>query len=193
MRRAAGRCAPAGALLLATLLPRIARAAPAAQRAPWVLVDTRALSVSVLSPDDRLIARMRNVAIGSDGAADTHLRGDQTTPRGTYRIAWINHHSRFGLFFGLDYPTPAIAAQAYREGRIDRGSLDAVLAAFRAHRIPPQDTALGGQIGIHGTASGSPPWIQRSVNWTDGCVALTPAQLREFARWARVGTRVVIR
>ncbi len=149
--------------------------------------------MSILSPRDRVIARIRNVAIGSNGAADVHFRGDETTPRGTYRIAWIDRHSRFGLFFGLNYPTPAVAARASLEGRIGRASLDAIVEAFREHRIAPQDTPLGGELGIHGLGAGAPPWIQRSVNWTDGCVALAPAQMREFSRWAHVGTRVVIR
>ena len=70
--------------------------------------------------------------------------------------------------------------------------LPAILDAFRRGRLPPQDTALGGELGIHGTGDGSPA-IQRDVNWTTGCVALTNQQAFELERWVRVGTTVVVR
>lgn len=168
------------------------RAACAPVSAPWVLIDTHALSLSIVSPADRIIARFRNIAIGSGGAARVHLRGDDTTPRGSFRVAWIDRHSRFGIFFGLNYPTPPIAARAFLEGRLTRSAFEAILAAFRAGRLPPQDTALGGALGIHGLGTG-PARIQRVVNWTDGCVALGNRQARELARWIHLGTTVVIR
>lgn len=163
-----------------------------AQAAPWILIDTHALSLSILSSHDRLIARFTNIAIGSEGAARVHYKGDETTPRGTYHVAWIDRHSRFGVFYGLDYPTPAVAARAYLGGRIGRASFRAIIEAFRLGRLPPQDTPLGGDLGIHGIGAGA-RWIQRSVNWTDGCVALGARQAQALARWVHLGTVVVIR
>ena len=159
---------------------------------PFVVVDTQRLTLTVRSPHDRIIARFDDIAIGSGGVSDVHLRGDDTTPRGRFRVAWINRHSRFGLFFGLDYPTRAIALRAYVDGRLDRSGLDAIVAASRHGHLPPQHTALGGDIGIHGLGSGSPQ-VQQRVNWTDGCIALTNAQVRQLARWVHVGTVVIIR
>jgi len=35
--------------------------------------------------------------------------------------------------------------------------------------------------------------IHQTINWTNGCIALTNEQLLELAPWVVVGTRVVVR
>lgn len=169
-----------------------ATARAGSDRTAWVLVDTNALTLTVFDLHDRIIARFRDIAIGRAGAADVHYEGDETTPRGTFRVTRINRDSHFGIFYAFDYPTPAAAARAYGEGRMTRTGFEAVVDAFRRARTPPQDTALGGALGIHGIGDGSPA-IQRDVNWTTGCIALTNRQALELSRWVRVGTTVVIR
>ena len=120
------------------------------------------------------------------------MRGDATTPLGTFHVAWINRHSRFDTFYGLDYPSAPIAQSAFAEGSISQAELNAILQALRHHRTPPQNTPLGGELGIHGLGRGTPD-VQQTVNWTDGCVALTNRQIRSLGRWIHLGTRVVIR
>lgn len=159
---------------------------------PWILVDTRTLTLTVLAAENHVLVRFRNIAIGSGGVADSHLRGDETTPRGIFHVSWVDRHSRFGTFYGLDYPSARIARRAYAEGSISRAEYDAIVQALRQHGTPPQDTPLGGQLGIHGIGRGDPD-VQQAVNWTDGCVALNNRQIRRLARWIHVGTRVVIR
>ena len=180
-----------GALFVAVLL-----GLPVASRAgggqPWVLVDTGALTLTVLSAENRVLARIHNIAIGSGGAAEIHHRGDETTPRGMFHVTWVDRHSRFTTFYGLDYPSARIARRAYAEGSISQAERDAILRALRQHRTPPQNTPLGGQLGIHGLGSGK-PGVQQAVNWTDGCVALSNRDIRLLSRWMHVGTRVVIR
>ena len=121
-----------------------------------------------------------------------HRRGDETTPLGVFHVAWIDRHSHFGTFYGLDYPSASIARRAYAEGVISQAERDAIIKALRQHRTPPQNTPLGGRLGIHGIGRGDPA-IQQSINWTDGCVALNNQQILQLSRWVRVGTRVVIR
>jgi len=177
------------ALLVAAFL-----GAPAFSRAdglPWILVETQALTLTVLSAENRVLARFDNIAIGSGGAAKIHVRGDETTPLGTFRVAWIDRHSRYDTFFGFDYPSASIARRAYAEGIISRADLTAILDAFEHHRIPPQNTPLGGSLGIHGIGRGDPR-IHEEFNWTDGCVALTDSQIRRLSRWIHLGTQVVI-
>jgi murein L,D-transpeptidase YafK len=180
-----------GSLLAAVILlaPTVSRAN---ERQPWILVDTRALTLTVFSAGNRILARFDNVSIGSGGTAEIHHRGDETTPLGVFHIAWIDRHSRYGTFYGLDYPSENIARRAYAAGSISRAHLDAIIKALKQHRVPPQNTPLGGRLGIHGIGRGDPR-IQQEVNWTDGCVALTNPQIRLLSRWVHVGTRVVIR
>lgn len=82
--------------------------------------------------------------------------------------------------------------RAFRAGRLDAGSRNAIVAAEQAGIAPLQDTALGGEIGIHGIGRGDPR-IHRAFNWTAGCVALTNAQLQDFGSYAYPGMRVEIR
>ena len=180
-----------GSLLVAIILGMPA-AAWASGGQPWILVDTQALTLTVLSSKSHVLVRFQNISIGSGGAAKSHRRGDETTPLGVFHVSWIDRQSRFGTFYGLDYPSVSIALRAYVEGDISEAEFDAIVHALRHHRTPPQDTPLGGQLGIHGLGRGDPD-IQQAVNWTDGCVALTNKQIRQLSRWIHVGTRVDIR
>jgi len=164
----------------------------AIERKPWIEVDTQALTLTVFSAENHVLARFDNISIGSGGAAEIHHRGDETTPLGTFHVAWIDRHSRFATFYGLDYPSASIARRAFSEGIISQAEFEAVIQALQQHRIPPQNTPLGGQLGIHGIGRGDPK-VQQAFNWTNGCVALSNQQIRQLSRWVHIGTRVVIR
>ncbi len=140
----------------------------------------------------RVLDRFSGVALGRGGAKQDHLRGSDTTPLGSFRVAWINQDSRFDRFFGLDFPTVEHADRAYKRQLIDRATYGDILDALLNHRLPPQDTPLGGAIGIHGVGSGDLQ-IHRRFNWTNGCIALTNQQIARLEHWMRIGTRVVIR
>jgi murein L,D-transpeptidase YafK len=117
---------------------------------------------------------------------------DQTTPLGEFRISGINPRSRYHLFMALDYPTMEHAKSALADGRIDSDEYLAVSNAWLAAEPPPQNTRLGGYLGIHGIGGGSEE-IHGRVNWTDGCIAVTNEQIDELAHWVVVGTRVSVR
>lgn len=170
----------------------IATISRAAAGADWVLVDTRALTLTVFSANNHVLARFHNIAIGSGGAANMHLLGDETTPRGVFHVAWIDRRSQFNTFYGLNYPTAHVARHAYDAGILNQAQFEAIMQASRLHRIPPQNTPLGGQLGIHGLGRSNPD-IQRAINWTNGCVALTNRDIRRLGQWVQVGTRVIIR
>ncbi len=157
----------------------------------WVEVDTAARTLTVFE-GDRPLQRFDNISVGRGGVAPIHYHGDGSTPLGSYRIMRIRTPHVFSSFYELDFPLPEHAEQAFSDGRIDAATRDEILLAAQAGRMPPQHTALGGGIGIHGIGQGSYR-IHRDFNWTNGCVALSNAQLRQFAQWVRVGMRVVIR
>ena len=78
------------------------------------------------------------------------------------------------------------------DGDITEAQWQAIRRASAANRRPPQDTALGGYIGIHGTGDGDLR-IHSEYNWTNGCIALTNEQIDRLLDWVRVGTPVEIR
>lgn len=163
----------------------------AATPSHWVLIDTDTQTLLVLR-EQTVVDRFKQVAIGYGGPSRTHYLGDATTPRGDFIVKWINESSRFRLFFGLDYPRPEHALEAFQNGRIDEATYDEIRWSARLGRLPPQDTPLGGNIGIHGLGAADPE-IHRDFNWTDGCVALTNAQIDRLRRYVSLGTRVLVR
>ena len=116
--------------------------------------------------------------------------GDQRVPEGEYRIAGPVRASRFHRFVPIDYPSRKDAVRALAEGRIPRTDHDAIVAAHRHHRLPPQHTALGGHVGFHGEGE---RWKgDLRLDWTYGCVAVTDEVIDWIATRAPRGTPVSI-
>ncbi len=157
---------------------------------PWVIVDTETRTLTVLQ-GATVLARYDDIALGRGGVGITRRQGDGKTPVGIFHVAWVNRNSRFRLFFGLDFPNLDHAHRAYTAQLIDSGQFDAIKTAFERRETPPQDTPLGGFLGIHGIGDGSQR-VHSQFNWTDGCVAVTNEQILQLDQWVTVGTKVVI-
>jgi len=164
---------------------------PAQDGEIWVLVDTRAMTVSVLEGDS--VKRVyENISLGRGGTTLDKSKDDEKTPLGEYRIARIAKRTPFHRFFGLDYPSAEQAERAFQAGVINERQYHSIRTAMRRGEAPPQDTPLGGYIGIHGVGEGD-QLIHESFNWTNGCIALSNEQIDDMARWIHIGTRVVVR
>ena len=183
-------CAPTS--VDSTIPPPVAANNAALPAGPWLLVDTKADALIVMQ-GNRPIESFRQIAVGSSGAGLKFKRGDNKTPLGVFRVGWINDHSRFKTFIGLDYPNPDYAEQALRERRIDALTYERIRAAWITGRTPPQDTPLGGQIGIHGVGAGNPVVHSAGIDWTSGCIALDNRQIEALRPWVKLGMRVAIR
>jgi hypothetical protein len=157
----------------------------------WLLVDTSDLTLTVMQ-GQKVLHSYENIAIGSNGATREKRVTDERTPLGEFRISAIRHSDRFHLFLAIDYPTLAVAEAALKDGRINGGEYESVRKAWREGGPPPQDTALGGYLGIHGLGAADVE-VHNRFNWTNGCIALTNEQIDELAGWAVVGTRISIR
>ena len=164
---------------------------PAQPAETWVLVDTPALQVSVMRGEE-VLATFDNIAIGSNGTTRRKRVADERTPLGDYRISEIRRSIRFHLFLGLDYPTMNDAKLALGENRIETSEFERIRQALQRGDRPPQDTALGGNLGFHGIGDGDPE-VHVRFNWTNGCIALTNDQIDALADLVTVGTPVRIR
>ena len=91
----------------------------------------------------------------------------------------------------IDYPSPEDAAAGLRAGLISSSTYAQILQAHDQALLPPQDTALGGIVGLHGEG---PRWSGDSehLNWTNGCIAMTDQQIDFLAAHAPSGTFVTI-
>ena len=162
----------------------------AARDEHWILIDTEAQFLEVYRGEETVLS-FRDIALGRAGAAEDRIRGDNRTPLGDFRIAWINTNSRFHIFLGFDYPTFHHARRAYSRGRLPLDEFLDLAEAYRDRRLPPQTTSIGGHIGIHGLGSADPELHRRS-NWTRGCVAVTDDEIEQLMAYVDVGTRVFV-
>jgi len=173
------------------LLPLLSVAAHASDQGVWLLVETQPRVLKVMEGDEPMEV-FTQIAIGRRGADFQKARGDDKTPLGEYRIGWINENSKFHRFFGFTYPNPDNAKRAYKEGMIGENTFRSILRSSLDERIPPQNTPLGGQIGIHGLG-GANSAVHENFDWTRGCIAMTNQQIDRLTQWVRKGTLVVIR
>ncbi len=157
----------------------------------WVLIDDRDASLTVYR-GDRQLERFYPVSLGRGGARTSRQRGDKATPMGEFRVNRFNRESQWHIFIGIDYPTPAHARMALKTGVYTQRDYDDYFSYYQRYGHPPQETALGGYIGIHGLG-GADPDIHASYHWTQGCVAVTNAQIERLEGLIDIGTRVVIR
>lgn len=171
--------------------------APEAVAAPALSCD-RIVVIEVAKSERRLRVHCEGgavvempVALGRRSFGDKRSAGDLRTPEGHYRISGPPRESRFHRFLPIDYPSMADAATARAEGRLSESEYERIAAAHGLAEAPPSDTALGGQLGIHGEGK---KWRgdSRYLDWTYGCIGLTDVDIDFIAARSAVGTPVVI-
>jgi murein L,D-transpeptidase YafK len=108
------------------------------------------------------------VALGSRPIGHKEVEGDGRTPEGNYVIDARNPKSAFHLSLRVSYPDACDQARAATEG------------------VSP-----GGDIFIHGQPnSGASTGMQ--ADWTQGCIAVSNAEIREIWSLVPTGARIVI-
>ena len=132
---------------------------------------------------ERLIKRY-TVALGFAPTGEKEREGDGKTPEGDFYVFAKNPKSRFHLSLGLSYPSISAARRGLADGSVTKAEYDAIVTAIDKGEMPPQKTALGGEIYIHGGGTAS--------DWTWGCVALENVEIEELFDVVRPGTIVTI-
>ena len=117
----------------------------------------------------KLIRTYRGIQLGDAPHGHKQFEGDEKTPEGRYTIDYRNPESSYHLSLHISYP--GAADRAYAEER---------------QRSP------GGEIFIHGQPNAM-VLGRMPGDWTDGCIALSNAEIDEI--WAAVpdGTPIEIR
>ena len=134
--------------------------------------------------DGEKLVRRYEIALGFAAAGDKEIEGDGKTPEGEFYVYTKNEQSKFYLSLGLSYPNIEAATRGLRENLITPEEHDAIVKAISEKRTPPQKTALGGEIFIHGGGT--------LIDWTQGCVALQNEDMKEIFDAIPVGANVKI-
>ena len=97
--------------------------------------------------------------------------GDERTPEGQYILDFKNENSDFYKSIRISYPNEYDLKRA------------------EAYGVDP-----GGQIMIHGLPNDAtlPPSLIQKYNWTDGCIAVTNAEMDEIWAAIELGTPIDI-
>ena len=162
-----------------------------AQKGIWLLIDTKKQELEVKLADVTLV-KYSNISIGRNGSGFKNKRGDDITPLGKYKIGWINRKSKYHLFFGFNYPSLDNARQALKKGLITPKIFAKIAIAHKNNQVPPQNTPMGGLIGIHGLGRGNRE-IHETMNWTHGCIALTNEQINNLDTLIKKETIVIVK
>lgn len=155
-----------------------------------VVVDKSDYTLSLFS--GQVFLKSYHVALGDNGNGDKEVAGDHKTPEGRFYISQMLVLDPPDPYLGsrwmrLAYPNDEDALRGLEQGLIDQSTYQDIVAANAAGTIPPQNTALGGGIGIHGGTTQA-----TGDHWTWGCVGLKDADVQEIFNYVSVGTSVVI-
>jgi hypothetical protein len=98
------------------------------------------------------------------------VEGDRKTPEGWYRTS-NDPYSSWYHAISIHYPNAKDAAHGLATKKISRATYRRIIRALRRGRKPPQTTALGGLILIHGNGR------RDAGDWTLGCVGMSNADI----------------
>jgi len=126
--------------------------------------------------------RSFRVGLGFAPTGDKEVEGDGKTPEGVFYAAQLLPNSDFHRAFLVSYPDASDAARGLQAGLITANQKAQIESAQTNCTSPPQNTALGGWIELHGEGGSS--------DWTLGCAAIENAEIDEL--WATIGQRDTI-
>jgi murein L,D-transpeptidase YafK len=137
----------------------------------YVFVEKGKRQLSVWS--DGWLVKSYTIRLGRTPDGQKTEQGDGRTPEGLYEIDFRKPDSSYHLALHISYPSPQDLAQANARG------------------VNP-----GGAIMIHGFPNETEPTVatrvHRYVDWTEGCIAMTNAEIEELWRLVPVGTPIEI-
>lgn len=157
-----------------------------------IFVDKSDYTLTLYSGNTPL--KSYHVALAEAGLGDKVKSGDHKTPEGNFYVTERSVLNPPDQYLGtrwmrLSYPNIEDAQRGLNSGLIDQATYDQIVRAVNNRQTPPQETALGGGIGIHGGSNWQNNW---GDNWTWGCVGLTNSDVNEIFDYIPVGTKVVI-
>ena len=132
-----------------------------------VVVEKAARTLKLYSGGTML--RTYRISLGRAPTGPKQRAGDGRTPEGIYRLDYRKLDSSFHRALHISYPSASDSLAARERG------------------VEP-----GGLIMVHGMKNGL-GWVGRAhrlVDWTDGCVAVTNAEIEEIVRRVPDGTPV---
>lgn len=121
---------------------------------------------------DNAVIKTYTISLGDQPIGHKQQEGDERTPVGLYTLDWRNNKSTCYKSIHISYPNQTDKEHAQRLGVLP-----------------------GGSIMIHGLFNGS-GWMgrfHRWKDWTNGCIAVTNAEMDEIWQSVANGTPIEIK
>ena len=118
------------------------------------------------------VLKSYRISLGKQPKGPKFREGDNRTPEGFYWIDWRKTSDKYNLSMHISYPNARDAANARKKG-----------------------VSAGGMIMIHGTPLDDeyPEWFFSTLDWTEGCIAMRNADMREVWNLVQDGTLIELR
>ncbi len=162
---------------------------------PRILIHKSAFSLYYYSGDVRL--KTYPMAVGKYAFEGPKFQeGDGRTPEGEYFVCRkLTQSSLANPLLGtrwmhISYPNERDAEVGFNIGLITEGEMVAIKSASQNGVMPPQATALGGGIGIHGGYFDD--LAKSTKTWTGGCIGMRNRDIEEIYTHSPIGTPVSI-
>jgi murein L,D-transpeptidase YafK len=158
-----------------------------------IIIEKHSYSLNLY--EDSVLIKTYRANFGMNVNTPKSKAGDGATPVGEYKICDIDTVHKYYKFLRLNYPNLNDAAEALRKNIISQKQFDELKFQFYYDDCTSSNTALGGNIGIHGIGEYNSifknlPFV---FNWTHGSVAVTNEDIDEIYSVVKKGTKVVIR
>ena len=118
----------------------------------YILVE-KSKRTMTLYARGQAVRRIEGIQLGDAPVGPKRFQGDERTPEGRYRIDARNPQSAYHLSLRISYPDKSDRTYARAAGR-----------------------SPGGNIFVHGQPNGLPSG-RVSGDWTDGCIAVSNAEI----------------
>ena len=117
------------------------------------------------------IVKSYKVSLGKKDGPKRY-EGDLRTPEGIYWLDWRSPSKRYNLAINISYPNQEDRQRANELGK-----------------------SPGSMIMLHGTPKDDeyPEWFFNTLNWTEGCIALTNDDMQEVWSLVKDNTLIEIR
>jgi murein L,D-transpeptidase YafK len=116
------------------------------------------------------VLKTYRISLGGHPVGRKLSEGDSRTPEGEYVLDWHNPHSHYYKSIHISYPNPQDLARAQKLG------------------VPP-----GEDLFIHGQPNDYQGQGKQRGDWTDGCIAVSDAEMEEIWRAVPDGTPIEIK
>ncbi|MBU1099723.1 MAG: L,D-transpeptidase [Bacteroidetes bacterium] len=158
-----------------------------------IIVDRKNHALELYS--DEILVKTYRAVFGKSRAPLKTSIDDHVTPTGKYQVCSKDDNSVYHKYLQLNYPNERDAAEALKNGYINRSDFNKIMKSIVTDGKPCADSKLGSGIGIHGIGEYDIIFknLPFNFNWTNGSIAVSNSSIDELHTVVQIGTNVEIK